>query len=171
MRLEFCAQEREVAAALREGRWPGAVDPAIRAHVESCRSCGEFVLVTQSLRQFREEASRTAVLPAPGALWWRAQVRRRQGAFERITRPIAVAEKIALVAAVAGLLCLAAWQWSSISDWALRLASATRPGAILDTVWLPLSNSGGWILALLIAGVGTLALFGGLAFYFLTEKD
>ena len=171
MRLEKCTQEREVAAALREGRWPGAVDSMLRAHVKACLSCGEFVLVTQSLRKLREEASRTAVLPAPGALWWRAQVRRRQGAVERMIRPIAVAEKIAFAASVAVLLCLAVWQWSSVSDSTFRLTSAARLGAILETLWFPLSDAGGWIPALLIAGVGTLALFGGLAVYLLAEKE
>ena len=171
MRLEFCVQEREVAAALREGRWPDAVDPALRAHVESCRSCGEILLLVQSLAQSREEASRMAVLPAPGALWWRAQVRRRQAAVESVTRPIAFAEKVALAALTAGLLFLVGWRWNSISDWMLHITSPTRPGVFIDTLWPPFSELGGWMAALLIAGVVTLALFGGLAFYFLTEKE
>jgi hypothetical protein len=172
MMLEFCSQEKELAAALQEERWPDAVDPALRAHVDACRSCGELVLVAQTLRQSRNEAAQQAVLPAPGALWWRAQMRRRRGAVERMTRPIAVVEKLAFASVVLCLLCLAAWQWSPISEWVLRSTSAARPAtSILDNLWTPFASAGGWIPALLIAGLGTLAVFGGLAVYLLVEKE
>lgn len=172
MRLEFCSQEKEIAVALREGRWPDAADPALRAHVVACPRCSDLVLVAQTLRQARNEMARLAILPAPGVLWWRAQVRRRRGAVERMTKPIAVVEKLAVAVIVLVLLCLAAWQWNPISHWVLQFASVARPNTfLLDALWTPFSDTGGWILALMIAGMGTLALFGGLAVYLLVENE
>jgi hypothetical protein len=172
MNLKFCSREKEVAAALRDRGWPDICDAALRAHVESCRHCSDLVLVATTLQQARSEAAEASHLPAPGILWWRAQLRRRNGAVERIARPIALIEKLALAAMALGILCLAAWQWNQISDGALWLASLARPSAsLLDTLWTPFSGAGGWMPVLLIASLVTLALFGGLAVYLLLEKE
>jgi len=172
MKLKFCSREEEAAAALLDEGWSDANDSELRAHIDECPHCMDVVLVAQALRQARIETARAATLPASGVLWWRAQIRRRSGAFERATRPIAVVEKLALVAVALGFACLAAWQWNQISDWVLQLTYLARPNtSLLDTLWTPFSGVGGWILASLIVSLGALALFGGLAIYLLVEKE
>jgi hypothetical protein len=107
-----------------------------------------------------------AALPSPSALWWRAQLRKRNEAIEKIARPILGAEIFALVlagvAAVCGL------------GWALR--SGMNPGAWMASLHfgalLPLtaaSFQGG--LWLVVALLGGLAVVGGLVVYFASEKQ
>lgn len=171
--LHFCFQEKEVEAALREGRWPGGCDPALRSHVDVCRCCNDLVFMAQTLEQARIETAQAAHLTSPpGVLWWQAQLRLRNGAVERIARPIAVVEKLALVSTVLVALGLAAWQWSQITDWLRWLADLSHSNAFrLDTLWSASSAGGNSILILLIASLGTLALFGGLAVYLVAKKE
>ena len=131
------------------------------------------MLVATTLQQARcETASEASHLQAPGILWWRAQLRRRNGAVERIARPIALIEKLALAVMVLGILCLAVWQWNQISDGTLWPASLAHPKAfMLEALWTAFTATGGWMPVLLIASLLTLVLFGGFAVYLLVEKE
>lgn len=172
MRFDFCPQEREILATLQEGRWPHACDPALRAHVQMCRHCADVVLVAEALGQARTAAAQAANLPAPGVLWWRAQLRRRQGALDRAATPVAFVEKLALVVTVLAALGLVVWQRSQTAGWLLWLADLPRSGAFrLNSLWPQSSAAGDWTMTLLIGGLGALALFGGLAVFFTTEKE
>jgi len=120
--------------------------------------CGDLMLVVQTLRQARNETVESAPIAAPGVLWWRAQIRRRSGAVELMSRPVALVEKLALVVLAAGSFCLAAWQWDQVVEWAYVLANlAHNSVSMVDTLRSPLSRTGGWISALVIAGLLTLA--------------
>ena len=148
---------------------PGA---GIGERAKACPRCSDLMLVVQTLRQVRNETVESAPIAAPGVLWWRAQIRRRSGAVELMTRPIALVEKLALVILAAGFFCLAAWQWNQIADWAPLLANLAHANAsVVETLRAPLAGAGGWMLALALAGFLTLALFGGLAVYLLVEKE
>ena len=46
-----CSREREITEALRNGHWPEACDAELRAHVNACRSCSDFVLVTHTFQR------------------------------------------------------------------------------------------------------------------------
>src|ERR1035438_4613488 len=87
MMLRRCPREKEVKELVERGHWPQACAPELRAHVNDCRSCGELVLVTSAFQKARIEAAGAAKLGSPGVLWWRAQLRRRNEAVERIGRP------------------------------------------------------------------------------------
>src|SRR5580704_9560552 len=91
-----CAYEQEVAALLDRGHWPEACSEELRAHVSGCRSCRELVFVKQAFRSERIRAAGEARLEAPGVIWWRAQLRRRNSALERIEKPFLGAQIFAL---------------------------------------------------------------------------
>jgi len=149
--------------ALREQRWPKACEPELRAHVAACSDCTDLVLIARSMQQAHRNATCEAQLPSAGILWWRAQVQRRNGAIARVSKPIVLAEKIAWAITCAIALALALWQGHQIGDWWRSLGS-------LSEVWTR-SLANGWILALLVAALGTLSLLGGLAVYLVAKQD
>jgi hypothetical protein len=106
MMRKACSRQSEVKELLDHGHWPHACPAELRAHLAGCASCTELLLVTQAFRQSRAVTASQAILPAAGAIWWRAQLRRRNAAVERIGRPLVGAYVFALafivvVAAVA----------------------------------------------------------------------
>ena len=157
MKSYFCSQHDLVAATIQTGHWPAAADSALRAHVESCPSCSDLVLVAQTLRQARTESTQSARLASPGILWWRAQVRRRNSALESVSRPVAVAEGVALLILLVAVIAFAAWQHDQVAAW-------------LGAVFGPLSNIA-QIPGALMVGLGTLLVFGGFALYLLLAKE
>lgn len=96
MKIGACTCERELADLLARGHWPQAASEELRAHVTSCRSCGDLVLVTTAFRSDRTRQSALPRLEAPGVLWWRAQLRRRQQALQQIGRPLLGAQIFAV---------------------------------------------------------------------------
>jgi len=96
MTLRPCSREKEVAELLERGGWPQACAPDLRAHVSGCRSCGDLVLVTETFQRARAGAAGAARLASPEAIWWRAQLRRRNAAVERVGKPILGAQIFAL---------------------------------------------------------------------------
>ncbi|HEY6969927.1 MAG TPA: hypothetical protein VJA94_12025 [Candidatus Angelobacter sp.] len=157
MKSYFCSQQNQVEAALRSGQWPEACDAALRAHVENCVACSDLVLVTQGLQQARAQSIQTVRLAAPGTLWWRAQLRRRNAAIQSVTRPVAVAEKVAVVILLLAAVALIVWQRGQVAGWLAGILS-------------PLSNIIQVPAALLI-GFAALVLFGGFAVYLLVAKE
>ncbi len=79
-----------------------------------CPECGPLVLLAQQIRQEFEHTTRTARVPTPEIIWWRAQMRARQEAARKAARPIvftqalAIAALIGLLVSVAGRLTLPA---------------------------------------------------------------
>jgi hypothetical protein len=163
----FCSQQKQVDTELRQGRLPELWDDALRAHVAGCRSCGDLVLVAQALQQDRMQTVQTAQVASAGALWWRAQVRLRNGALERVTRPIAWAEKFALIVTGAVALAVIIWKRSQLLGWLFALVAGSHPGAS------PAGSSliDGWTAVLMVTGLGTVALCAGLTVYLLREEE
>jgi hypothetical protein len=161
-----CTREKEVAELLDRGQWPQASPEELRAHAGACRSCSELILTKQAFRQARAAAMSMPTLPSPSALWWRAQLRKRNEAIERINRPILGAQIFALaivaLAAVGGLL----WQLRhgfDLADWFRQVH--------LDTLWpSSLGNFAGglWFVVPVLAA---LAIVSGLVVYFASEKQ
>src|SRR5438477_7185468 len=96
-----CAREQEVTALLDRGHWPEACSEELHTHVAGCRACRELVLVKQAFGSERIRATGEARLEPPGVLWWRAQLRRRNAALERIERPFLGAQILALGVCIA----------------------------------------------------------------------
>jgi hypothetical protein len=172
MNLNSCSREKEVARQLALGQWPEASTSELRAHAAACRSCGDLVLVTQSFQRARAQATAEAPVASSGAIWWRAQLRRRNEAIERVGKPILGAQIFALsvyLLLVAGFLASQARHGLSWLTWleGLPQAGAGR----LQDFWPSTLLSSGWSLTLLIPVLATLALLGGVAVYLTSEKQ
>ena len=96
MSMGICKRQAEVNDLLARGHWPHACPAELRAHLGSCRNCAELALVTEAFQRSRAAAVFEVRLPAAGAIWWRAQLRRRNAALERVGRPITGAYVFAL---------------------------------------------------------------------------
>ena len=167
MNLGSCPREKQLAELLRLNHWPHACPPEPRTHVEACRSCSELVLVTQAFRQARAGASAVAPLQSAGALWWRAQLRRRNAAIERIGKPILGAQ----IFAVAVTLLIAAGFIATQARQGLRWMSwlADLPGSLhMLAMWhVSFDNR----LLLLVPVLATVALLSGVVIYLASEKQ
>jgi hypothetical protein len=180
MTLRSCSCQREVQELLLSGHWPHAAAPELRAHVSSCRACGDQVLLTQAFGAARATAANAAQLPAPGVLWWRAQLRRRNAAVERIGKPILGAHIFALVITLlltAGFVVSHArhglhwlsWSAERSAEWLAALPQS--PTFHLETL-LPLASfKSGLSLIYLIPALAMLALLSGIVFYLASEKQ
>ena len=170
MKLYGCSYEAELNSALRNGTWPHACDADLQAHVASCKDCSDLVLIADGLRHTRAQSMLAAPLPPPGLLWWKAQLRRRNAALERMNESMVVTGRIALactlVAAIAlGMLKahdVAGWlQWFSI----MGSYDGVSVGALVSAP--PVIPS----MMPVIAGLAAIALFGGVAVYLLAYKE
>jgi hypothetical protein len=87
-----------------------------------------------------------------------------------VTKPVAVAEKVGLLGILAAL-CVAVWRWGDIAHWVdVFQSSPDSSVSQLTGFWTAFSSANAWVIALLIAGVGTLAFFAGFAVYLLREE-
>lgn len=165
-----CVREREVAALLERGQWPHACPHDLCTHIESCRVCSDLVLVRRSFQQARATAIAEPTLPSAGAIWWRAQLRRRNEALTRISRPILGAEIFAVVilslAAVCGLL----WRLSRGFDLSASLGSWLT-SLHLSALWPASLTSFAGGLSFVVPVLAALAVVSGLVVYFASEKQ
>ena len=166
MTLRYCSHEKEVAELLSRGQWPQACAPELRAHISACRACGDLVLVTETFQRARADEAGAMIVTSPGALWWRAQLRRRNAAIEHVGRPLLGSQLFAL----AILLVLAAgFMVSQLRPglpgltWLEGLPLAH--GLHLEVLWPSALFNSGWSLLALIPVLATLALLGGVALY------
>jgi len=166
MRFGACPREREVNQLLGRGQWSQACPAELRDHVAGCRSCREVVAVRQAFGRERSTAFAEARLESPGALWWRAQLRRRNAALERIGRPLMGAHifalSVCLTAAVVYVLWLARRGFNWLA-WAGEVPRALHFGSLLPAAWLS-SSWGLWMgvsMAVMVALTGALIAFLG----------
>lgn len=161
-----CVREREVTELLRQGYWPEACGPELRAHVKACRICSDLVLVTSALVEERRRTMPMARLEAPGALWWRAQLRRRNAAIEKMTRPIVGAQVFALAMALVAAVVVLVWQGGNWMAWFADLPRSLHLDALLPAA---LGDFGGmiWIVPVL----ATIAVLSGVVVYLVGEKQ
>jgi hypothetical protein len=169
MTFHTCSSESELTQALKDGHWPEACGPELRAHVEACSRCNDLVLVTQTFRRARNESGQVPLCGSPGLLWWRAQLRRRNAANERVGRPITIAETFALILNVVVGVVFVASQYRHGLHWASWWSELVAPRALR---YLP-TGSGllDWNLLLLISGCGVLVLLSVLVVYLASEKS
>jgi len=172
MILSPCSREKEVAQFVALGQWPQACTPELRAHVAACRSCGELVLVSTAFQHARADASSAAKLGSPGALWWRAQLRRRNAAVERVGKPILGAQIFALAIYFLAAVAFIVSQARHGLNWLSWLAQLPQPSSLhLNDLWSSMLVSPGWSLLVLIPALATLALLGGVVVYLASEKQ
>jgi hypothetical protein len=167
--LRTCSYEKELTQTLKDGHWPQGCGQELRAHVDACGTCSDLVLVTQTFQHARSESEIAATSGSPSLLWWRAQLRRRHAAAERVSRPITIAQIFAwLVTALVGIVFVtsqyrsglrwASW-WSELVPSRVFHVLSFGPGRV---DWNPL---------LLISGFGVLALLSAVVVYLASEKS
>jgi hypothetical protein len=171
MNFFFCSSEKELEATLRQGHWPHACDPDLRAHVEGCRRCQELVLVTQTLQKAKSNGEQLARLRSPGLLWWRAQLRRRNEAIQSVTEPLDLAQKVGLIALLAAF-CVLVWQGSRSGILLYFFQGLSSSGfSPLKELWAVVSGANLWIIVLGATGLGTLAFLAGFAIFLLRDES
>lgn len=165
MTLRTCTRERELAALLENGHWPHACPADLAQHVAACSVCRSLVAVTQAFHRERVAASAEPRLESPGVLWWRAQLRRRNAAMERLSRPLLGAQIFAVfvVLVAAGAFLVTQVRQGA---WLVDLPRALHFEALLPPA---LQNSPGAGLALVLLML-LAALAGGIALYFASDR-
>ena len=172
MTFGSCVHEKELTALLALGHYPNACPPEIRDHVSTCRSCAELVLVTRAFQTARTQTAAAANLASPGLLWWRAQLRRRNQAVERVGKPILGANIFALSVMFLFAIGFLATQATSGLRWLSWFEQIPQaPAFHLQSLWPSTLLSSAWGLPLLIPVCATLALLGGVAVYLAVEKQ
>jgi len=175
MTLRSCPREKEVSELAERGQWPQASAPELRDHVSDCRACADLVLVASVFQSARAEtvaATQTGQvkLGSAGALWWRAQLRRRRAALERIERPLVGAQVFALAVCLLAALGFAGFEARHGVAW-LNWLEAVPQEATVQLADLSSSGflSSGWTW-LLVAAAAMLALVGWVVVYLASEK-
>jgi hypothetical protein len=173
MSLRTCSHESEIKALLQAGHWPQAAPDELRRHASDCRACADLVLLTQAFQADRAVVSNAAQLPPPGVLWWRAQLRRRNAAIERISRPIMGAQIFAIVTAVAAAAAILLVERREGLRWLSELGKSRTfdlSGLLVSptsTQWLGIT----WNLSFLIPVLAAAVLVGGVVVYWTSEKQ
>jgi len=171
MTFRPCSRQTEVKELLARGHWPHACPAELRAHLAECRPCRELLLVTRAFQQSRSTTAALAQLPAPGAIWWRAQLRRRNAAVERVAKPILGAYAFALSVMVVVAVVLAVSQARHGFHWldwfAQQGSSALHLESFSPSTWF----TSGWSLSLLIPIFATVVLVGAVVVYLSAEKQ
>ncbi|HTX77215.1 MAG TPA: hypothetical protein VMD29_13480 [Terracidiphilus sp.] len=166
MNLRACAREKELAALLEQGHWPHACPAELTEHVAACSACRALVAVTQAFRRERAHAMTQPRLESPGVLWWRAQLRRRNAALERLSRPLLGAQIFAVVLALAAAGAFLAVQFRQGASWLSDLPRTLHFAALLPVAWQNYPGAG---LALVLFMVFA-ALVGGVALYVASDR-
>ena len=156
-----CSRTAEVQGLLRMGHWPQAAGAELREHVRGCRRCSEMVLVTQALGAAKADAVNEARVEPPALVWWRAQLRRKHEAVQRVERPLR-AQMLVVLAVVCVGLGLAFRLSGGAATWRSWMSAGAE--AIVR------SGVGSMGLGLAVAGAVALAMMAGLAVYLTVER-
>jgi len=173
MTLTTCPHEKEIRQCIANGQWPDACPPELRAHVSACRACGDLALVSAAFQQARAQALAAARPVPPALVLWRAQLRRRNAALERIGRPLLGAQIFALVSALTAVAGFAGFEarrganWLTWSFWHEWFVSATHANTLSSAS----ATGAGWNWVLLASVVAAFALLGGAAIYLVNDKQ
>jgi hypothetical protein len=154
--MTACRREQEIAEAIRAAHWPAACEEELRSHVAECRRCADFVRVKTAFAGMRAGDLGRARLEAPGLLLWRAQMRRRHAALERVARPMQQAYLFALGILGAVLVGLGVM--------AVRQGVGWTAGSFVQA-WQDAGTLVVWGM------VGAIALVGAVAVYVVAERE
>lgn len=173
MTLTICPQEKELRQSIANGQWPEACSPELRAHVTSCRTCGDLALVSTAFQRARAQSLAAAPNVSPALLLWRAQLRRRNAAVERIGRPLLGAQIFAFAAILIAIAGFAGFEarrgadWLTWTFWQQSFASSAQTNGASSIAFA----GAGWNWLVFASVCATLALIGGAVIYFATDKQ
>lgn len=153
-----CPCERDVLDLVAIGQWPARADATLRAHAAECAVCREVAAVATVVREWADEPQPIKV-PDAAVVWYLAQVRAKEDAARRASRPVLAAQLIALATVILAVVTMgpsAGWYLSLLPDVSL-------PSLSLPSVSLPDVSTWGWLAWSILAAIGALLLAGGLA--------
>ena len=124
--MKACIRHEEVVQTVRAGWWPSACTEELREHVAACSQCAEAALMPSAFATARAGAMRMAAPQAAGVLWWKAQLRRRREAMEKLERPGLMISAWTIAASIVLLMAVlvTAWKRSGWSQVQALFASA-----------------------------------------------
>lgn len=155
MSAPLCSHERDVLDLVAIGQWPQRADAQLRAHVAQCGSCAEVAEIAAAVREWNELAL-VAPVPDASVVWHRAQVKAREAAARTASKPVWVAQAVALVALVVALAWIGPGAGWYASLWSGVAGAAPTVGVSVETF------TSGWGRAILLA-VGVLILLTSVA--------
>jgi hypothetical protein len=165
-----CPRERELLDALLSSRWPDACEASLREHVAACASCESLRSMASALIADQRTLVQEAPVPSSAIVWWRAQMRSRREAADRVGQPISFVQGIALACA-AGLLAtvfgIFVPTFRRSLTWLTETAGSLA-GLSLPSLVDPLANP---IVLAAIAALGLCALILPLVLYFAFQED
>ena len=131
MKVIECPRESDVLDAVASARWPHRVPRELADHVASCAICADVVVVAEAMRADHDAVWQQADIPSSGQVWWRAEMRARQEAIRKASRPITIAQGVAalLVLTVTASGRLVRVDVDSAADARLRLRERLGSGA------------------------------------------
>lgn len=106
MKWPPCDRETEVMEAVESGRLT-----EVQSHISTCASCADLVVVLQAMHEQGDAAFADVRVPTAGLVWWKSQRRAQREAAQEAMKPVSVAEKIAYVFTLVGLIAALAWEW------------------------------------------------------------
>jgi hypothetical protein len=168
--MKPCPHQAEVQTIVRQGHWPQACDPELRKHIQTCRTCAEQLLVLHAFHSARDQAMQAAPVDHPNLLWWRAQLRRRNEALQRVGRPITTAQIFALcisILAAAALLRSQIGKGFNWSSWLPKPSNASHSDALSFFT----SVKADWGLLLPLTGLGTVLLLSAVVVYLASDRN
>jgi len=156
-----CPRESDVLDAVASEKWPHRVAAELADHVASCAVCSDVLAVATAMRAEHELMWRDASIPSSGQAWWRAEMRVRQEAIRKASRPIAVAQAAAVLVALAlaGTAAWLAWTWSGQEQATLDLMKVSA-----QAMASPLARS-------LVVAVFALAVVAPVVFYVVLSDE
>jgi predicted anti-sigma-YlaC factor YlaD len=167
-----CPHEKEIRELIEGGQWPLAASPELRAHLGECRTCSDLAVVTEAFQNARIESIAAAKLASPGVLLWRAQLRRRNAAVERLTRPLLSAQIFALVVTLVAGLGFVGFEARHGLAWLTWLEPLPQGvGLHSDNLFSASLAGPGWTWMVLFTALATLVLLGGVAVYKATDRQ
>jgi len=171
MTLQRCPREKELRDLIARGQWPAASPPELRAHLAACRSCRDLALIGKAFGSARAATVAAARPIPPGVLWWRAQLRRRNAAVERIARPLIGAEIFALGVMLLAALGFAVLAASRNGGWLAWLQQLPQNAALhWDSLRTTIAADPAWSWMVLAPAAATLLLLTGAAVYFANDR-
>jgi hypothetical protein len=170
VKIVDCCREDDVLDALSSGRWPDRTDDELRAHVAGCAVCTDVISVASAVLEVRDAEPADIQIPSSAVMWWRAQMRARQEAAREAARPINVAQVVGLtsvvVLAIVALVALSPWFGGVLGTWMHDVlgaaASPTAEGGF---------SVAGWMVPVVILGLGVWLVLAPLAIYFAVSED
>lgn len=119
----LCEYESALLTALEQGQLP----EELSRHMASCQACADTAAVWSYLHELGQEVAGVEQLPAPGLIWWRAQLAERRKLASRSVASIKIVQNVAI--ALASILAI-----TLLAAYAQTISLAQVPALLLEGI-------------------------------------